>query len=360
MIKYRLDLQFFAGEKTEKATPKKRQDVRKKGQTAKSQDINTAVILLFVFAVLIFLGPSIIQNFLNIFLMTFEKYFLMDLTENSLETIAIETFLQLLKIIAPIFLVAIIAALIANYIQVGFLFTGEPLKMKLEKLDPIKGFKRIFSLRAIVELVKSILKVSIIGVIGFIFLQNNLPEILNLITSTPANSLAAVASVAGKMGLYMGGALLFIAILDYMYQKYDFEKNIRMSKQDIKDEHKNIEGDPLIKSRIKQRQREIATRRMMEEVPKADVVITNPTHYAVALKYDESKADAPIVVAKGVDFIAQKIKLIAKENDVVTVENRPLARSLYAETEIGQEIPEQFFKAVAEILAYVYRVQKKV
>ena len=360
MIKYRLDLQFFAGEKTEKATPKKRQDVRKKGQTAKSQDINTAVILLFVFAVLIFLGPSIIQNFLNIFLMTFEKYFLMDLTENSLETIAIETFLQLLKIIAPIFLVAIIAALIANYIQVGVLFTGEPLKMKLEKLDPLKGFKRIFSLRAIVELVKSILKVSIIGVIGFIFLQNNLPEILNLITSTPANSLAAVASVAGKMGLYMGGALLFIAILDYMYQKYDFEKNIRMSKQDIKDEHKNIEGDPLIKSRIKQRQREIATRRMMEEVPKADVVITNPTHYAVALKYDESKADAPIVVAKGVDFIAQKIKLIAKENDVVTVENRPLARSLYAETEIGQEIPEQFFKAVAEILAYVYRVQKKV
>lgn len=360
MIKYRLDLQFFAGEKTEKATPKKRQDVRKKGQTAKSQDINTAVILLFVFAVLIFLGPSIIQNFLNIFLMTFEKYFLMDLTENSLETIAIETFLQLLKIIAPIFLVAIIAALIANYIQVGVLFTGEPLKMKLEKLDPIKGFKRIFSLRAIVELVKSILKVSIIGVIGFVFLQNNLPEILNLITSTPANSLAAVASVAGKMGLYMGGALLFIAILDYMYQKYDFEKNIRMSKQDIKDEHKNIEGDPLIKSRIKQRQREIATRRMMEEVPKADVVITNPTHYAVALKYDESKADAPIVVAKGVDFIAQKIKLIAKENDVVTVENRPLARSLYAETEIGQEIPEQFFKAVAEILAYVYRVQKKV
>ncbi|NCU16516.1 flagellar biosynthesis protein FlhB [Pallidibacillus pasinlerensis] len=360
MIKYRLDLQFFAGEKTEKATPKKRQDVRKKGQTAKSQDINTAVILLFVFAVLIFLGPSIIQNFLNIFLMTFEKYFLMDLTENSLETIAIETFLQLLKIIAPIFLVAIIAALIANYIQVGVLFTGEPLKMKLEKLDPIKGFKRIFSLRAIVELVKSILKVSIIGVIGFIFLQNNLPEILNLITSTPANSLAAVASVAGKMGLYMGGALLFIAILDYMYQKYDFEKNIRMSKQDIKDEHKNIEGDPLIKSRIKQRQREIATRRMMEEVPKADVVITNPTHYAVALKYDESKADAPIVVAKGVDFIAQKIKLIAKENDVVTVENRPLARSLYAETEIGQEIPEQFFKAVAEILAYVYRVQKKI
>ncbi len=253
-----------------------------------------------------------------------------------------------------------IAALLANYIQVGFFFTGEPLKMKLEKLDPIKGFKRIFSLRAIVELIKSILKVSIISVIGFIFIRNHLPEILTLITSTPVNSLSAIASVVGNMGLLMGGGLLFIAILDYMYQKYDFEKNIRMSKQDIKDEHKNIEGDPLIKSRIKQRQREIATRRMMEEVPHADVVITNPTHYAVALKYDETKMDAPYVVAKGVDFVAQKIKLIAKENKVIIVENRPLARSLYAETDIGQEIPEQFFKAVAEILAYVYRVQRRV
>jgi flagellar biosynthesis protein FlhB len=360
MFKYRLDLQYFAGEKTEKATPKKRQDVRKKGQTAKSQDVNTAIIILFVFSTLLFFGPLIIKYFFDIFHMTFEKYFLMEISAHTIETITVEMFIQFMKIVAPIFLLALIAALLANYIQVGFLFTGEPLKMKLEKLDPIKGFKRIFSLRAIVELIKSILKFSIISVIGFIFIRNHLPEILTLITSTPVNSLSAIASVVGNMGLLMGGGLLFIAILDYMYQKYDFEKNIRMSKQDIKDEHKNIEGNPLIKSRIKQRQREIATRRMMEEVPHADVVITNPTHYAVALKYDETKMDAPYVVAKGVDFVAQKIKLIAKENKVIIVENRPLARSLYAETDIGQEIPEQFFKAVAEILAYVYRVQRRV
>ena len=153
---------------------------------------------------------------------------------------------------------------------------------------------------------------------------------------------------------------MFIAVFDYFYQKFDYEKSIRMSKQDIKDEYKNIEGDPLIKSRIKQRQREMAMQRMMQEIPNADVVITNPTHYAIAIKYDEQKMDAPFVVAKGVDFVAQKIKLIAKENDITTVENRPLARALYDQTEIGQGIPEEFFKAIAEILAFVYKAKGKV
>ena len=152
----------------------------------------------------------------------------------------------------------------------------------------------------------------------------------------------------------------FLGLLDYFYQKYDFEKNLRMSKQDIKDEYKNSEGDPLIKSKIKQKQREMAMSRMMQEVPNADVIITNPTHYAVALKYDENKLDAPYVVAKGVDFVAQKIKLVAKENEVITIENRPLARALYSQTEIGDAIPEEFFKAVAEILAFVYRTKKMI
>ena len=163
-----------------------------------------------------------------------------------------------------------------------------------------------------------------------------------------------------KVGLYAAVALFCIAILDYMYQKYDFEKNIRMSKQDIKDEYKNSEGDPLIKSKIKQKQRQMAMQRMMQEVPNADVVITNPTHFAIALKYDENKSDAPLVVAKGVDFIAQKIKYVAKENEVIMVENRPLARALYDQTEIGQAIPEEFFKAVAEILAFVYKTKGKI
>lgn len=355
-----LDLQFFAGEKTEKATPKKRQDARKKGQTAKSQDINISVILLSVLFVLLFFGPNILDNILRIFHETYEEYVFQEITEKTIQTMTIELLQELGKIIGPVLLAGFIGALIANYAQVGFISTTEPLKMKLEKIDPIKGFKRIFSLRAIVELLKSILKITVIGTITFAFLWFHMNEILNLIFKSAGISLSVIGSVAIKMSLFATGGLLALALLDYMYQKYDFEKSIRMSKQDIKDEFKNTEGDPLIKSKRKQRQREMAMRRMMQEIPEADVVITNPTHYAVVLKYDDNKMDAPIVVAKGVDYLAQKIKYIAKENGVVIVENRPLARSLYSQTEIGQVIPEEFFKAVAEVLAYVYRLKKKV
>jgi flagellar biosynthesis protein FlhB len=184
-------------------------------------------------------------------------------------------------------------------------------------------------------------------------------EIIVLSHLPVSDAIVLIADISVKVGLYAAIALFCIAILDYMYQKYDFEKNIRMSKQDIKDEYKNSEGDPLIKSKIKQKQRQMAMQRMMQEVPNADVVITNPTHFAIALKYDDTKSDAPLVVAKGVDFVAQKIKYIAKENDVIMVENRPLARALYDQTEVGQAIPEEFFKAVAEILAFVYKTKGK-
>ena len=183
---------------------------------------------------------------------------------------------------------------------------------------------------------------------------------LGLAFKSPWDVLSTVGTLTALMGITAAFVLLFISILDFLYQKFDYEKNLRMSKQDIKDEHKNSDGDPLIKSKIKQRQREMAMRRMMQEIPDADVVITNPTHYAIAIKYADGDMDAPIVVAKGVDFVAQKIKLIAKEHEIVTVENRPLARSLYEQVEVGDRIPEEFFKAIAEILAYVYRIQRKI
>lgn len=359
-MKYELNLQFFAGEKTEKATPKKRQDVRKKGQVAKSQEVPTAFILFAVFLTLSLTASSMYETFVELFRETFQVFIFQNLTIDTVRILFAEILRFLATIIAPVLLAAFIAALFANYIQVGFLFTSEPLKMKLERLDPIKGAKRMFSLRAIVELLKSILKISIIAFIAFGFLWSNIGNMLGLNRLNPESSVAYLASLTVKMGFFCALGLLVIALLDYMYQKFDFEKNIRMSKQDIKDEFKNIEGDPLIRSRIKQRQREMAMRRMMQEVPSADVVITNPTHYAIALKYDERERDAPFVVAKGVDFMAQKIKMIAKEHDVIIVENRPLARALYDQVEIGEEIPEEFFKAVAEILAYVYRVKKKV
>ena len=355
-----LDLQYFAGEKTEKATPKKRQDSRKKGQVAKSQDVNTAIVLLGVFSFLSLAGSYLLEIIFSVMRHTFQDLMLVKLTEENIFTIFIAILKELVYFLGPIMLVAMIAGVASNYMQVGFLFSTEVIQPKLEKLNPIKGFKRIFSIRAIVELFKSILKISVVGLITFLVLWSRVDEILFLAQKPIGAALATVASLTVQMGLFASAALLVISVLDYMYQKYDFEKNIRMSKQDIKDEYKNMEGDPLIKSKIKQKQREMAMRRMMQEVPNADVVITNPTHYAIALKYDENKLDAPYVVAKGVDFVAQKIKLIAKEKDIITVENRPLARALYSQTEIGDAIPEEFFKAVAEILAHVYRTKNKI
>nr|WP_194947710.1 flagellar biosynthesis protein FlhB [Anoxybacillus flavithermus] len=354
-----VDLQFFAGEKTEKATPRKRQEVRKKGQVAKSADVTAAFLMLIVFLVLSFSSGMWRDAITRLFRQSFQHYFFMDVTIDSVQLIFVDLLQQLALLVGPIFLAAIAAALFANFVQVGFLFTTEPLQMKLSKLDPIQGFKRIFSLRALVELLKSILKVLFVGVVTFSILWMHIDDILSL----SHKSVGAIAATLGRltiqMGLVASVALLFLSLFDYLYQRYDFEKNIRMSKQDIKDEYKKTEGDPLIKSRIKQKQREMAMRRMMQEVPKADVVITNPTHFAVALKYDEQQADAPIVVAKGADYMAQKIKDMAKKNDVMIVENRPLARALYDQTDVGMVIPEAFFKAVAEILAYVYKTKNK-
>lgn len=355
-----LDLQYFAGEKTEKATPKKRQDSRKKGQVAKSQDVNTAAVLLAVFLFLLFAGSYIKDIILYIFTHSFSDYMMMELTEANIQVIFLDILKEVALFLGPIMLIAMVAGVAANYTQVGVLFSTEAVQPKLEKLDPIKGFKRIFSMKAIVELLKSILKIAFVGAAAFAVLWLRIDEILILSQKSVGSAMATIASLTVQMGLIASSALLFLSVLDYLYQKYDFEKSIRMSKQDVKDEYKNVEGDPLIKSKIKQKQREMAMRRMMQEVPKADVVITNPTHYAIALSYEESKGDAPIVVAKGVDFVAEKIKLIAKEHDVIAVENRPLARAIYSQAEIGDAIPEEFFKAVAEILAYVYRTKNKI
>ena len=357
----RVDLQFFAGEKTEKATDKKRQDSRKKGQVLKSQDVTSALVLVAVFACLWIASPFMRERFLLFFGHSFTEYVSLQQLDVA-ETMLIyrEVLIQLAFILLPVMIIAVVAGIAGNLFQFGWLFTTEPLKFDLKKIDPIKGFKRIFSIRALVELVKSILKITLIGSVTFIVIWTNIEKVLSLAFKSEWDTLSVVARLTATMGITASITLLCIAVLDYFYQKYDYEKNLRMSKQDIKDEHKNTEGDPLIKSRIKQRQREMAMRRMMQEVPTADVVITNPTHFAIAIKYDEDEMDAPVVVAKGVDFIAQKIKLIAQEHEIVMVENRPLARSLYDQVEVEQEVPEQFFKAIAEVLAYVYRIQHKI
>jgi flagellar biosynthesis protein FlhB len=353
----KLDLQFFSGEKTEKATPRKKQDARKKGQVAKSADVNTAISLLAIFLSFLFIGAFMRDRILLMMRGTFQDYMLMELSDQNVHDLFITLAYQSAIILAPIMGVALVAGILANYLQVGFLFSTEAIQMKLNKLDPIQGFKRIYSMRAIVELLKSLLKITFVGFVTFSVLWLDIENVLRLSQMTVEQSLVYIASLTVKMGLFASAALLLLSLLDYLYQRYDYEKNLKMSKQDIKDEYKKSEGDPLIKSKIKQRQREMAMRRMMQDVPNADVVITNPTHYAIALKYDETKMDAPYVVAMGVDLVAQKIKEIAKANDVVMVENRPLARALYAQVDIGQAIPDEFFQAVAEIIAYVYQAK---
>ena len=356
-----LDLQFFAGEKTEKATPKKRQDARKKGQVLKSQDVTSALVLLSVFLFLMIAGTSMRDGIMSFFNETFSKYMLIDtLSIKLVVKIYKDVLSEMSVIILPIMAIAMIAGIAGNFLQFGFLFSTEPLKFDLTKLDPIKGIKRMFSVKSLIELLKSILKITLIGSVTTAILWKNIDDVLSLSFKTPGATLITVSKLTVFMGIAASVVLLIIAVLDYFYQKFEYEKNLKMSKQDIKDEYKNSEGDPLIKSKIKQRQREMAMRRMMQEVPQADVVITNPTHYAIALKYDEETMDAPKVVAKGTDFVAQKIKFIAKENEVVMVENRTLGRAMYDQVEIGQHIPDEFFKAVAEVLAYVYRVKRKI
>ncbi len=357
-MRLRIDLQFFAGEKTEKATPKKRQDERKKGKVAKSQDVNTAILLLVCFIALAVAGPFMKERVLSLFSNAFTSYIHFEVTVHTIPLLFLELFIEMAYVIAPIMLIAVIGAMAANLMQVGFLFTTEPLKFDLKKIDPIKGAKRIFSIRALVELLKSLFKIVFIGAVTFTIIWINKEHMMMTALKDVDSALSFFGNVTMTMGIAATIALLILAVFDYAYQRWDFEKNLRMSKQDIKDEHKNIEGDPLIQAKIKEKQREFAMRRMMSDVPKADVIITNPTHFSVAIAYDEEKASAPYIVAKGIDEVALKIREIAKAHQIPMVENRQLARSLYASLEIQEVIPEQFYKAIAEILAYVYQVDK--
>lgn len=355
--KLRLSLQFFAGEKTEKATPKKKKDARKKGQVAKSAELSPALVILTVFVVLFVFSSTLGGGLKDVFVMSITEFSAWELTVDNVSIIFIQLLWTCAKILLPVFIVILLVGLIANYVQVGFLFTTEPLMIKLERIDPIKGFKRIFSMRALVELLKSILKVVIVSIVVFVVLWGEREQLPMLSSYTLTQILTYVGGLTLKLGLYVAVLLVVLAAFDYMYQRYEYNKSLRMSKQDIKDEYKNTEGDPLIKGKIRERQKQMAMRRMMQEVPKADVVITNPTHFSIALKYEAGKMSAPIVIAKGQDYIALKIREIAKAHGVTLVENRPLARALYSRVEIGQAIPEDLFKAVAEVLAYVYRLK---
>lgn len=351
------DLQLFAGEKTEEATPKKKQKARESGNVPKSQEINSALIILisfFSFKVFgSYLYGEIAQFMVHIFSMMG-----MAVTIESVMNLVLMSIVVLVKTAFVIMCILLLTGLVVNFFQVGFLFTLQPLEPKLSKLNPISGMQRLFSLRSLNELAKSIIKIVVIGYFIYDYLKEATVQLPKMMMADLQSSMDFLVGSILEIGFKICEVMIVLAILDYSYQLWQHNKSIRMSKQDIKDENKQSEGDPQIKSKIRQKQRQMAMARMMQEVPKADVIITNPTHFAVALKYSSGMV-APLVVAKGQDLVALRIKEIAREAAVEIVENKPLARALYAAADVGDIVPPELYKSVAEVLAYVYRLKPK-
>jgi len=360
LTNFQMNLQLFQGEKTEKATPKKRKEARDKGQVVQTKDINSALTLVGVFFFFQLFSEFYIESFYRIFkdTMTFSGQFGETMTERSLFSLSNYMILESLKLMIPILLVGMIIGVVTNLMQVGFLFTIEPLQPKLDKINPLKGFKRMFSLKSFVEMIKSLAKGLGALFITYSYLKDHVDDLV-LVMDLPAIQIGAFMwDILFNVVLRNALLLFAIGVFDYMYKIWENEKELKMSKQEIKDEYKLMEGDPMIKSRIREKQRQFAMSRMMQEVPKADVIITNPTHFAVAIQYDSKLGQAPKVLAKGQDLIAQNIKRVATESSVPIVENKQLAQTLYKSVDIGGFIPADLYEAVAEVLAYVYSIKK--
>lgn len=367
-LKY--DLQHFAkdgpgGEKTEPATDKRLRDARNEGKVAKSKEISSAIDLIVLFLLLKVFMSFMSENFFSAFRVFYNK--IPEVLDEAIGGISLQTantllqvlILYLLKIMAPFLLIGLIVSVIFGIVQVGWKVTAKPLKPDLKKFNPVNGFKRIFSKDSLFELVKSIVKLVVIGVVAYKSIQSHEQQLFILYDIPLMQAVILCGEIIIDTGLKISVVYLLIGFADWIYQKYKFKEDMKMTKQEVKDEYKNTEGDPQIKGRQRQRMRESSMRRMMQDVPKADVVITNPTHLAVALKYDSDSGRAPVVVAKGEDYLAQKIKDKAREYEIEIVENKPLARMLYANVDIGAEIPPELYQAVAEVLAMVYNLKNK-
>lgn len=342
-------------EKTEKATPRKLSEARRKGQVAKSADLNAAVLMLAM--VLLFYSIreqhiSSMYKYFSWYLGNFTQY---QGGQANLMQVMNTFSMYFIKLMAPIFIVAVITGLAINIAQVGFLFSSESLKPKLSRVNPIEGFKRIFKVRSLVELVKNILKLLVFVGVTYNLVSGRFNELLLIFYATPAMIFQTVTGFILRI-LGWGGLVYFaMSLLDYLYQRYEYQKSMRMSKQDIKDEYKQSEGDPLLKSKQREIQRKISLNRIRQEMPRATVVVTNPTHFAVALRYREGDTDVPVVTAKGADYLALRMREMAKEYNVPVIEQKELARLLYNQVDVGTEIPYELYQSVAEILAMVYK-----
>jgi flagellar biosynthetic protein FlhB len=345
-------------EKTEKATPKKKEEARKKGQVAISREISSAMVLLAALGFFYFAGSWMFWHLSDLVTRVFQNIGTLRFnTINEVSVFSLEIMSRLLAILAPLLLPLAILGLAANILQVGFKMSTEAIAPKMSKLNPISGMKRFVSLKALVELAKSIVKLLIIGSIAYLLVKSDMAAFPLLIHQEVGQILVFVARVSLKISFFVCLALVILAVLDFLYQRWQHEKDLKMTKQEVKDEQKQTFGDPKVKSRIRSMQLEMARRRMMEAVPEADVVITNPTHLAIAIKFDAEEMIAPLVLAKGAGHVAQRIKEIATEHQVPLVEDKPLAQALFKMVELGDYIPAELYRAVAEVLAYVYRLK---
>jgi len=346
-------------ERTEKATPKRREEARKKGRVARSREIPSALVLLAGLSGLYFSGSFMVQHLRSFMTRSLGQIGTLTLDGAGVQALGYEFVGSLLLILAPVLVAVTGVSLLSNYLQVGGLFAVELVKPDFGRINPLKGFGRLFSKQALVELLKSIFKLTIVGFVVHSTLRNEVVQILLLTGEDPGGLLRFISNVSFSLFLKAGLAILLLSGLDYAFQRWTYEKELRMTKQEMKEEFKQVEGDPLIKSRIRSIQRELARRRMMAEVPKADVVITNPIHLAVALSYRSKEMEAPQVVAKGAGFVAERIKEIARSHGIPILENKPLAQVLFKTVEMGQTIPVALYQAVADVLAYVYRLKGK-
>ena len=363
-------LQFFAkdgpgGEKTEEPTAKKLSDARNEGQVAKGKDLTSAVMLLVLFMVLRFTVGNMGEGFIECFNKNYTQIgdlFTSTHGEYNMQyTIALiqSAALDMLKLLIPFFGIGFIIAIVIELAQVKWKPTSKPLQPKLSKFNPINGIKRMFSVRTLVSLIKQVVILVVIFIVVYNKLKSRMSDIYMLYDIPLISAIMLLGDIIFDIGTVICVIYTIIGIADYVFEKRKFKKEMMMTKQEVKDEWKNTEGNPEVKNKIRQKMSEASRRRMMQAVPEADVVITNPTHFAVALKYEQNKGKAPVVIAKGEDYLAAKIKEAARENNIEIVENKPLARMLYYNVELDEEIPPELYQAVAEVLAFVYNIKNK-
>jgi len=346
-------------EKTEAPSQKKRDDARQEGQVAFSKELSSAVMLGGFLLLFYMEGSTMIDVYEESFVYTFSNINLSQLSIPLIEELVPIYGKHVLILLGPFFLTTIVLGILSSVFQVGFNITFKPLQPKFSKLSPIAGLKRVFSKQALSELIKSIFKMVIVGYIGYYTFAEYSQEIQNLVDQEPRTLLNLTGTIIGVFALRLFMAFFVLSLADFMFQKWDLEQKLKMSKQDIKEEMKQSEGDPQLKAKIRQIQQQMSQSRMMQDVPKADVIVTNPSHFAIAMKYDREVMVAPQVVAKGSGHMARRIIEVAEQNGVTIYQSAPIARGLYFQVEIGQGVPEEFYRAVAEILAIVYKARRK-